>query len=242
MSGLLRLVARCVCVVLTVASPPDAAAPNEDHRAWQHGIDLLRVGARLLAVWSSPGNPPRPNVGGDWQHDVHYSWVDDDGGIVPQLLVVLDDNAGNLSGLFFRLHNKSRNTDNACGSLNDLFGYVDGLFSRLHDYAFLKEFNLLILHDESDGVKITISKMYIICNLMCETVAAGIVGTIRRNAVEMEVLLGYYFTGSREGATNLGVWTVRVRVSVTTRGTWTSTVRSSYVMTGTYGETKIRIS
>src|SRR3954471_23829781 len=57
---------------LTVAS---AAGRAEDHRAWQHGIDLLRVGPRLLLVWGSPGNPPVPNIGGDWQHDVYYAWL-----------------------------------------------------------------------------------------------------------------------------------------------------------------------
>lgn len=61
---------------------------TEDHRAWQHGVDLIRVGARLLLVWGSAGNPPRPNLGGDWQHDVYYSWLDGEAGsISPQILV-----------------------------------------------------------------------------------------------------------------------------------------------------------
>jgi hypothetical protein len=29
-----------------------------------------------LLVWGSPGNPPQANVGGDWQHDVYYDWLD----------------------------------------------------------------------------------------------------------------------------------------------------------------------
>ncbi len=65
---------------------------EEDHRAWQHGIDLVRVGEKLLVVWGSPGNPPRPNVGGDWQHDVYYAWIDNpaagDPLIEPRVLVV----------------------------------------------------------------------------------------------------------------------------------------------------------
>jgi hypothetical protein len=47
----------------------------EDHRAWQHGIDLIRVGDRLLVVWGSAGNPPRPNLGGDWPHDIYAAWL-----------------------------------------------------------------------------------------------------------------------------------------------------------------------
>jgi len=47
----------------------------EDHRAWQHGVDLVKVGDKLLVVWGSPGNPPRPNLGGDWQHDIYYAWL-----------------------------------------------------------------------------------------------------------------------------------------------------------------------
>jgi hypothetical protein len=53
-----------------------AAEAPEDHRAWQHGVDLIRVGEKLLLVWGSPGNPPRANPGGDWQHDVYYAWLD----------------------------------------------------------------------------------------------------------------------------------------------------------------------
>ena len=56
-----------------VASIAGERAP--DHRAWQHGIDLIRVGDKLLLVWGSAGNPPRPNLGGDWQHDVYYAWL-----------------------------------------------------------------------------------------------------------------------------------------------------------------------
>ncbi len=51
------------------------AEPEEDHRAWQHGIDVIRIGEKLLVVWGSPGNPPRANPGGDWQHDVFYAWL-----------------------------------------------------------------------------------------------------------------------------------------------------------------------
>jgi hypothetical protein len=51
--------------------------PREDHRAWQHGIELLRVEGRLLLIWGSAGNPPRPNLGGDWPHDIYYAWLAD---------------------------------------------------------------------------------------------------------------------------------------------------------------------
>lgn len=65
-----------------------AAGPEDDHRAWQHGVDLLRVDGKLLVVWGSAGNPPRPNLGGDWQHDVYYAWVNDTGArLEPRTLV-----------------------------------------------------------------------------------------------------------------------------------------------------------
>jgi len=41
------------------AAAGDPASNKEDHRAWQHGVDLIRVGGRLLVVWGSAGNPPR---------------------------------------------------------------------------------------------------------------------------------------------------------------------------------------
>lgn len=55
---------------------PFAPPTTLDHRAWQHGLDLIRVGSRQLLVWSSAGNPPRHVPGEEWQHDVYYSWID----------------------------------------------------------------------------------------------------------------------------------------------------------------------
>jgi len=55
---------------------PFAPPPPLDHRAWQHGLDLVRVGSRHLLVWSSAGNPPQPVPGEEWQHDVYASWID----------------------------------------------------------------------------------------------------------------------------------------------------------------------
>ena len=61
---------------------------EEDHRAWQHGVDLIRVGARMLLIWSSAGNPPQPNPGGDWPHDVYYAWLENENSpIKPRVLV-----------------------------------------------------------------------------------------------------------------------------------------------------------
>ena len=71
-----RHIRRLLCFVLGLAAVAGAAGVQaEDHRAWQHGIDLIRIGDKLLVVWGSPGNPPRPNLGGDWQHDVFYAWL-----------------------------------------------------------------------------------------------------------------------------------------------------------------------
>jgi hypothetical protein len=73
-----RIILAFIFLGLAHAAPvaSDAEVQAEDHRAWQHGIDVVRVGDRLLVVWGSSGNPPRPNLGGDWQHDVYYAWLD----------------------------------------------------------------------------------------------------------------------------------------------------------------------
>lgn len=78
-------------LTLTVFSGA-VAGQAEDHRAWQHGVDLVRVGDKFLLVWGSAGNPPRPNLGGDWPHDVYYAWLDpaaikDSAAIAPRILV-----------------------------------------------------------------------------------------------------------------------------------------------------------
>lgn len=71
-----RFAACCAALAWALAGP--AAGPaGEDHRAWQHGVNLVRVAGRLLAVWASPGNPPKANPGGNWEHDVYYSWLDE---------------------------------------------------------------------------------------------------------------------------------------------------------------------
>ena len=80
-------------MLLALAAAIAVAADElaEDHRAWQHGIDVIRVGGRLLLVWGSAGNPPRPNLGGDWPHDVYYAWLNpqirDAAAIEPTILV-----------------------------------------------------------------------------------------------------------------------------------------------------------
>lgn len=82
----------CGFLLLALAAPvARGAEPAADHRAWQHGIDLIRVGDRLLLVWGSAGNPPRPNLGGAWPHDVYYAWLNPDtrdaASIEPRILV-----------------------------------------------------------------------------------------------------------------------------------------------------------
>jgi hypothetical protein len=68
------------------------ASAADDHRASQHGIDLLRVEGKLLAVWGSAGDPPRPSPGGDWQHDIYYAWIGASAGAVePRILVSLPE-------------------------------------------------------------------------------------------------------------------------------------------------------
>ena len=51
-------------------------AEATDHRAWQHGMELLKLNGKNLLIWSSWGNPPTANPKQDWEHDIYYSWVD----------------------------------------------------------------------------------------------------------------------------------------------------------------------
>jgi len=58
----------------------------------RHGVDLIRVGDNLLVVWGSAGIHPRPNLGGNWQHDVYHACLntpatEDAATIAPQILV-----------------------------------------------------------------------------------------------------------------------------------------------------------
>lgn len=79
--GRLLGVALAACLVTT------AAIAQEDHRGWQHGIDLVRVDGKLLLVWGSAGNPPR-KPGRNWQHDIHAAWLDDTGEPGPTRVLV----------------------------------------------------------------------------------------------------------------------------------------------------------
>ena len=66
-------------VFLWLLLPALHAAEKEtaaDHRAWQHGMELLKLNGKNLLIWSSWGNPPTAKPGQDWEHDIYYSWVD----------------------------------------------------------------------------------------------------------------------------------------------------------------------
>jgi hypothetical protein len=71
----MKTIDRLLAALLLCAAPL-VAGSTQDHRAWQHGINLLKVDARYLLIWSSWDNPPRPRLSGNWEHDVYYSWLD----------------------------------------------------------------------------------------------------------------------------------------------------------------------
>jgi len=133
-----------VLVFFAVFAAPGIAAgePPEDHRAWQHGVDLIRVGDRLLLVWGSPGNPPRPNPGGDWQHDVYYAWLDASAtlqnlAIEPQILVSRPEAqeppsiAINARGILLMT------AEDGHGGINQQAGLWDSSLRALRNYPFM---------------------------------------------------------------------------------------------------------
>ena len=54
-----------------VATLPEA----EDHRAYMHGVQFVKLGSRHMVIFSSNGYLPKV-TGGEWQNDIYYSWFD----------------------------------------------------------------------------------------------------------------------------------------------------------------------
>lgn len=70
-----------LCLVLLVffllnLAVPSRAFVEEDLRAYQHGIELIkRTNGTYWLLWSSAGNPPKAGTR-NWTHDVYYSLID----------------------------------------------------------------------------------------------------------------------------------------------------------------------
>ena len=142
--SMLRCCGGWLGLILGVAACAAAAAPaaDEDHRAWQHGVNLLRVGGKLLLVWGSAGNPPRANPGADWQHDVYYAWLDplataDAAALTPQVLVSRPEAqeppsvAINASGVILMT------SEDGNGGINQQAGLWDSALRVRRPYPFL---------------------------------------------------------------------------------------------------------
>jgi len=126
------------CLLVLVAL---AVRGAEDHRAWQHGVDLLWVGPKLLLVWGSAGNPPRPNLGGDWQHDIYYAWLDPatatQAPLQPQLLVSLPEAQEPPSVARNSWGRILVTSEDGNGGINQNAGLWDSSLRALHKYPFL---------------------------------------------------------------------------------------------------------
>src|SRR5476651_580190 len=118
-----------------------AGDQEEDHRAWQHGVDLLRVGDKLLVVWGSPGNPPRSNLGGDWQHDVYYAWLNTSAAqtaatIEPRVLVSQPEAQEPPSVAINTRGTILMTSEDGNGGINQHAGLWDSALQVLHEYPF----------------------------------------------------------------------------------------------------------
>jgi hypothetical protein len=134
----MTLARRIVFILLAAVAAAVSSADTEDHRAWQHGVDLIRVGQRLLVVWGSPGNPPKANLGGDWQHDVYYAWLDADSKVAaPQVLVSRPEaqeppsTAINASGTILMT------SEDGDGGINQHAGLWDSSLKPVRAYPFM---------------------------------------------------------------------------------------------------------
>ena len=124
--------------LLCLATPARAA---DDHRAWQHGIDLIRIGEKLLVVWGSAGNPPRPNLRGDWPHDIYYAWLDEPAArgaapLVPEILVSLPEAQEPPSTAINSLGTILVTSEDGNGGINQHAGLWDSSLRVLRKYPF----------------------------------------------------------------------------------------------------------
>jgi hypothetical protein len=137
-----RLAALSLLLIGVLPQSSALFAAAEDHRAWQHGIDLVRIDGRLLVVWGSPGNPPRANPGGDWQHDVYYAWLikadSADAALTePQLLVAAAEAQEPPSTAINSAGSILMTTEDGNGGINQHAGLWDESLKVLRKYPFL---------------------------------------------------------------------------------------------------------
>ena len=83
-----RLLTHRFLVFLTFLLSAGLTHAQEDHRAWQHGIELINVGGKNLLIWGSWGNPPVASPGQDWEHDIYYASIDSCASIAPPSLLI----------------------------------------------------------------------------------------------------------------------------------------------------------
>jgi hypothetical protein len=127
---------RLLFLLLGVAAVAGAAGEREeDHRAWQHGVNLVEVGGRLLMIWASAGNPPRPNLGGDWPHDIYYAWVND-GKFEPNVLVSRPEAQEPASAAVNASGTLLVTSEDGNGGINQHAGLWDSALRVLRKYPF----------------------------------------------------------------------------------------------------------
>ena len=137
-----RRILRLLFLILALTAVASVAGERaEDHRAWQHGIDLIRVGDKVLVMWGSAGNPPQPNLGGDWQHDVFYAWLNtpstqDAAPINPQILICRPEAQEPPSVAINSKGTILMTTEDGNGSINQNAGLWDTSLRVLRKYPF----------------------------------------------------------------------------------------------------------
>jgi len=124
-------------VLACAASCSTAAERTEDHRAWQHGINVLQVGDQRLVVWGSAGNPPRPNLGGNWTHDIYYAWLRKDGSLSATKVLVSKPEAQEPPSVAINASGTLMMTsEDGNGGINQHAGLWDSSLNVLRKYPF----------------------------------------------------------------------------------------------------------